>query len=81
MQCQGYSNPKRVKWKYKEESVSSDVFLPNNSTVSGTCLNLQVGQQMCDDTTGWGLVVLEAHSREQINEETIATSSEISIFL
>ncbi len=52
-----------------------------SSTVSDTCLDHQVGQQVGDDTSGWWHVVLEAHSGEQINEETIAMPPEFCISL
>lgn len=48
---------------------------------SGTCLSHQVGKKVGDDTSIWRCIVLEAHSREQINKETVATLPESCIFL
>lgn len=56
-------------------------FFRRISTVRGTCFNAKVGQQVFDDTSGWWRVVLEAHSGEQVNEETVTTLSEFCIFL
>lgn len=65
----------------REDEENNDISLRRSSTVSGTCFNHQVGQQVGDDISGWWHVVLEAHSREQINEESTATPPEFCIFL
>lgn len=68
-------------WRKRRGNNTFEGFLRRSSTVSGTCFNAQVGQQVFDDTSGWWRVVLEAHSGEQVNEETFATLSEFCIFL
>lgn len=65
----------------ESEAIIVQVSLRRSSTVSATCLNHQVKQQVGDDISGWWHVILEAYSGEQINEETIATLPEFCIFL